>query len=209
MLSVASILETPLAAAIDSVNRQIRDTTPATELCEQLAGRVFAVRVQNSSLALYLSVEGEGLSLSTDLDDNAEPDVTIEGSVISLSRMLTADSSSPQAVSGIEISGDVAIAEQFRDLLRFAKPDLEEELARRIGDAPAHRLGNFARSALDWGRRSRATMTQNIAEYLQEESRSVPSRRETDRFRQSVDTLRDDAARLEARIARLERQRNS
>ena len=45
---------------------------------------------------------------------------------------------------------------------------------------------------------------QNLSEYLQEESRAVPSRYEADRFRGRVDTLRDDVARFEARLKRLE-----
>ena len=43
-------------------------------------------------------------------------------------------------------------------------------------------------------------MRQNLSEYLQEESRAVPSRHEVDTFRQQVDTLRDDVARFEARL---------
>jgi ubiquinone biosynthesis protein UbiJ len=46
-------------------------------------------------------------------------------------------------------------------------------------------------------------MASNIREYLQEESRDVPSRYEVERFAQQVDSLRDDVARLEARLNRL------
>jgi ubiquinone biosynthesis protein UbiJ len=38
---------------------------------------------------------------------------------------------------------------------------------------------------------------------LQEESGDVPSRYETERFAENVNTLRDDVARLEARLNRL------
>ena len=47
-------------------------------------------------------------------------------------------------------------------------------------------------------------MEQNITEYLQEESRALPSRYEVESFRSKVDTLRDDVDRLAARIQRLE-----
>jgi ubiquinone biosynthesis protein UbiJ len=47
-------------------------------------------------------------------------------------------------------------------------------------------------------------MGANIREYLQEESRDVPSRYEVDRFVSDVNALRDDVDRLEARINRLQ-----
>ncbi len=47
-------------------------------------------------------------------------------------------------------------------------------------------------------------MTENIREYLQEESRSTPSRYEVERFGRQLQVLRDDVARAEARLKRLE-----
>jgi ubiquinone biosynthesis protein UbiJ len=46
-------------------------------------------------------------------------------------------------------------------------------------------------------------MGDNIREYLQEESRDVPSRYEVERFSKRVNDLRDDVDRLAARIRRL------
>jgi ubiquinone biosynthesis protein UbiJ len=82
--------------------------------------------------------------------------------------------------------------------------DLEEELAGFIGDSAAHGLGQFAKSLGAWGRRARSTVEQNVAEYLQEESRAVPGRHEGDTFRRDVEMLRDDVERLVARLRRLE-----
>jgi ubiquinone biosynthesis protein UbiJ len=46
-------------------------------------------------------------------------------------------------------------------------------------------------------------MGDNIREYLQEESRDVPSRYEVEQFSKHVSELRDDVDRLAARIGRL------
>ena len=72
-----------------------------------------------------------------------------------------------------------------------------------VGDAAAYRIGEFARGVSKWGAEARTTMGDNIREYLQEESRDVPSRYEMDRFTGNVDVLRDDVDRLAARIRRL------
>jgi ubiquinone biosynthesis protein UbiJ len=47
-------------------------------------------------------------------------------------------------------------------------------------------------------------MGSNVREYLQEESRDVPTRYEVERFTQRVGTLRDDVERIAARINRLQ-----
>jgi len=67
----------------------------------------------------------------------------------------------------------------------------------------AHRAGELARGFRGWARDASTTIGSNIREYLQEESRDVPSRYEVERFASSVNALRDDVARLEARIDRL------
>ncbi|HEY5807796.1 MAG TPA: hypothetical protein VIT67_07495, partial [Povalibacter sp.] len=95
----------------------------------------------------------------------------------------------------------------FSELLKHARPDLEEELSRVIGDVAAHQVGNVARSVLAFGRRATDTFSQNIAEYLQEEGRDLPTRVEADEFIAGVDTLRDDVERVAARLSLLESRR--
>ena len=95
----------------------------------------------------------------------------------------------------VELTGDAATAQRFQKLLDFAKPDLEEELSRFIGDVAAHRIGR-SRGASATGRATcPRTMGGNIREYLQEESRDLPSRYEVERFARQVGTLRDDVER--------------
>ena len=89
-------------------------------------------------------------------------------------------------------------------LLYHGKPDLEEELAGFIGDSAAHGIGEFSRRLRSWSQDAARTMSQNVGEYLQEESDAVPSRSEMSAFRKSVGRLRDDVARFEARLAQFE-----
>jgi ubiquinone biosynthesis protein UbiJ len=103
----------------------------------------------------------------------------------------------------LDLTGDAATAQAFQQLLTHAKPDVEEELSGVIGDAAAHTLGEFARGIERWARETRSIMGDNIREYLQEESRDVPSRYEVERFSKDVNVLRDDVDRLAARIDRL------
>lgn len=195
-------LETLLRPIAAMVNRQIQAKTPARDLCEALQDRVFAVRVKDSALAMYVTIEDNQVRLASDSD--AEADVVIEGSLIALALLASADGDQEIRSGSIHLSGDVVLAQQFQKLLRYGKPDLEEELSGLFGDVVAHRLGEFTRGMARWGRDVRTTMSQNVGEYLQEESGAVPGRHEADSFQEQVNTLRDDVARFEARLQRLE-----
>ncbi len=104
------------------------------------------------------------------------------------------------------VSGDAEIAESYRQLLVAAQPDWEEELSRVVGDFAARGLSQIARRTLAWARTIRRTAGENVAEYLQEESRDLVNRSELDEFLHAVDALRETADRVEARIARLEQR---
>lgn len=197
-----SSLEALLRPAASMINRQIKAKTPARDLCSTLADRVMALRVTNTALAIYLIVDDDQLLLSTDYEQ--EPDVVVSGSLLALTRLLGPAGDSVIRDGGVELSGDTLLAQQFQKLLRYGRPDIEEELSGVVGDVAAHGLGEFVRSVGEWGREARATMRQNIGEYLQEESRAVPTRDEVETFREQVDVLRDDVARFEARLKVIE-----
>lgn len=197
-------LEALLNPLARSLNRNIGESTPARELCRQLDGKVIAIRVRDTGLAMVFDINDEVLDLKTEIPE--EPDVVLTGSLVTLARMAgpNGHDHSPAALrGGLEITGDAFTAQAFQKLLKHARPDPEEELSRFVGDAAAHRAGEIARGVRNWAVDARATMGANIREYLQEESREVPSRYEFERFGSSVDALRDDVARLEARLNRL------
>ena len=195
-------LEAALRPVASVLNRNIRETTPARELCEKLDGTVVAIRVRDTGLTAWFLIHGDELELTTDHD--GEPDVAISGSLITLARLAGNAGLDAIRKGELEITGDAHSAERFQRLLAFAKPDIEEELSTVVGDVAAHRVGEIVRGIGNWGREARSTMGANIREYLQEESRGAPSRYEVDRFADDVDTLRDDVDRLEARINRLQ-----
>ncbi len=196
-------LELVLQPIARLLNRNIRATTPARELCAQLDGTRVAIRIRDTALAMYFVIEDGSVALLSDTE--AEPDVVITGSLLTLAKM--AGDTGEQAIrdGALELTGNASTARAFQKLLRLAAPDVEEELAGIIGDVAAHRLGEAARGLRNWARDARSTMGGNIREYVQEESRDVPSRYETDRFSSRVDALRDDVDRLEARLNRLDR----
>lgn len=191
-------LEVLLQPITRVLNRNIRESTRASELCERLDGKLIAIRVRDTGLSGYFEIGRNAINLTT--DSEGEPDVVISGSLVALALMAGEDSIRD---GSLELSGDAATAQAFQQLLVHARPDIEEELSAVIGDSAAYGLGEAARAVGRWARETRTIMGDNIREYLQEESRDVPSRYEVEQFSRRVNQLRDDVDRLAARVNRL------
>ena len=202
---MASPLEVLLRPIADVLNRNIAEITPAREIASELNGTTVAIRVRDTALGAYFVFADDVIALSTEYTD--DPDVVITGSLITLARMMKGSGEAAIRSGDVDLTGDAATAQRFQKLLDLAQPDIEEEMSRVIGDVAAHRIAEIARGVGNWAREARSTMGGNIREYLQEESRDVPTRYEVDRFTQQVGTLRDDVERVAARLDRLESNR--
>ncbi|MDH4108497.1 MAG: SCP2 sterol-binding domain-containing protein [Gammaproteobacteria bacterium] len=190
-----------LRPIIGMVNRQIAAKSPARELCAELDGRIVTLRVRDTALAVSFRVGQDALEFCSGVD---EPDVAITGSLFALASLAMRSGERLIRDGSIDLIGDAEIAQSFQRLLAYGRPDIEEELSGVLGDVAAHGVGDVARAVGRWARDAHETMRQNLTEYLQEESRVVPSRYEADAFRAGVERLRDDVERAEVRIRRLE-----
>lgn len=194
-------LDVLLRPTASLLNKAIAETTPARELCAELAGTVASIRLRHSALAVTFRIGSDRVTLESGAAEN--PDIAISGSLPALARMTVTGDTDAIRDGSVELIGDAETAASFQKLLRYARPDPEEQIARIFGDTVAHSAGEAARGARNWGRAARETMAANLREYLQEEGRDVPSRWEAERFAEEVDRLRDDVERLAARIDRL------
>jgi ubiquinone biosynthesis protein UbiJ len=185
------------------LKRGIGLSTSAQAIARSLEGRVLGLTVDGTPFDLRLRVAGERVNVT--LPDGAAPDACIGGSPLSLGRLLRGDPQAPVREGAVRMTGDTEIAEQFRDLLRFATPDLEEELARLVGDPIAHQAGNAARAFVGWSEAAGRTVARRMSAYLQEEARILPTQSEVREFASRVDDLVNDVARAEARIERLKK----
>ena len=220
-----------LAAVEGLLNRGVDASMQATLLARRLGGTALLLNIEGmasiriSVVRGRLSLAGAGSSLDSEAVESA--DATISGSPLALLQLAGATGlagtagragatggradrprarSVPARGAGAVVSGDAEIANSYRELLALARPDFEEELSRLIGDVAARALSQFALKTVEWARGARRTAGENIAEYLQEESRDLVNKPELEEFLHGVDTLRETADRVDARIARLERR---
>lgn len=185
------------------LNRNIAASSAARALCRRLAGKALALQFVGVPLRITFICDGERMTLDTALPQ-AGVTATLSGTPLSFLRLAGAAPEAALRNGSVHIEGDAEVAQTFSELLQQSRPDLEEELSRLVGDIAAHQIGNVARSVLSFGRRATDTFAQNVAEYLQEEGRDLPTRVEADEFIADVDKLRDDTERLAARLALLE-----
>jgi ubiquinone biosynthesis protein UbiJ len=194
-----------LTERIEAVlNRNLGQSPRARELCAQLAGRRVEIVMHSTPWKLVVESDGAALLLSKPVAGAAPGDARIAGTPLSL---LALAGATPEAViqrGDVQIEGDAQLAQKFRELALLLRPDVEEELARVVGDSPAFRMVSLARSVLAWGRGTASTGAQNLGEYLAHEKRHLVPRAEAAEFLQGVDKLREDVDRLAARVGQLD-----
>jgi ubiquinone biosynthesis protein UbiJ len=201
-----------LAAVEALLNRGVQASMPASALARRLDATSLRVDIEGV-LPIRASVTGGRLSLvaadrSPESAASEQVNATIAGSPFALLQLAAPRGgvSSKIRHTPAQVRGDAEIANLYRQLFAMARPDMEEELSRIVGDLAARRLSQFARQTAAWVRRARRPAGENIAEYLQEESRDLVNKTELEEFLQGVDMLRETADRVEARIARLEQR---
>jgi ubiquinone biosynthesis protein UbiJ len=189
-----------LTQAIENLlNRNLPRSPRAQQLCAALKGK--SVRIETPGLGWQLDCESLGNSLLLSKSATAErtPDAGISGGLASLAALAGPN---PEAViqrGDVKIQGDAEVAQTFRELAMLLKPDVEEELSKIIGDSSAHQALRLVSAATAFGRRAVRTGVRNMAEYLAHERGDLVPRAEAEDFYRSVERLREDLDRLEAR----------
>lgn len=200
-----------LAALESLLNRAVQSSERAQALAERLHDTTIRVDIEGLA-SLRVAVAGGRMVLTAASPSGERIDASLAGSPLALLNLALGRAGAggigarAPAAAGPIMQGDAEIASAYRELFAAARPDLEEELSRFVGDFAARRLSLFTREAVEWLRKVRRTAAENVAEYLQEESRDVVGRYELDEFLHGVDLAREAADRIEARIVRLERR---
>ncbi len=200
-----------LMAAIETaLNQYISMDSMAVTRLAGLSGKVIAIELQGWDVTLYLLPDTQGIQVMSAYA--GEADTTIKGTPVALFNMSKGDSTAATLrEQNISIDGDLELGQQFNQFFKQLDIDWEEQLAQvfakitseSTGDLIAHRLGRAAQDFQQWQTQAKQTLEQNVAEYLQQESKILPVAEEVEPFFSAISTLRNDVDRLEARIERL------
>lgn len=191
----------PLAVLEAALNRALAGSSAAARLCRELDGRVLQVELADLGRQIFLVATPGGIQLLREYPQPA--DAQLRGS--SLALLLTGrDADTSRLFAGeITVTGESQVAEGFQRLLALARPEPEALLAHVLPGPLAHALSHHARRFGSWLTQAGRTLAEDAGEYLRHEAALVPAAPEVADFTAEVDTLRDDIARLQARLDRL------
>jgi ubiquinone biosynthesis protein UbiJ len=177
------------------------DSTALPRL-DRLSGKVIAVDCRNPSLQLFILPSDDGLLLAAHWEAGA--DCTLRAPASSLLRLaMSKDKTAVLHSPEVELEGDSAVLLELVGILLDLELDWEYELSRWLGPVASPILGGHLRSSARWSRDSISNLTQNLADYLSEESRTLVGEREAQARFAELDQIKLDLERLEARFERL------
>ena len=155
-------------------------------------------------------IEGAPVQLTLTVDERGtfrpgKPDETVAVTISLPSDTPFKLLSDPSGVfSGARITGAANFAEALAFVFRNLRWDYEADMAEIIGDILAHRIARLLTESASWHRSAALRLGLNAAEFATEESGLVASAQDLARFARDVDQVRDDTARLEKRISKLD-----
>jgi ubiquinone biosynthesis protein UbiJ len=188
------IAEQLIASGLD---RLFAQTPGARDALARHAGRTLAL-----DLALFRArlMIDEGGSLRAAPMDEPEAVIFLTPEVL-----LRLPAKGKAAFRELRTEGDAELLSAFNDAFQQLDLDAEAELSRLFGPIAGFRLAEAGRAFSGWVKQAAEDTARTVAEYAVEESPMLAGRADIDRFNREVDALRDEAARLEARLSRLEK----
>lgn len=182
--------------AILALNHLLRDAQWARDRLIPLAGKTARLTMPPVGVEFAITSDGT-LAVAA----SARPDVTID---LPAHAPLQLAGGMEALMRQARISGSAELADTLGFVLRNLRWDYEEDMSRVVGDVAAHRAAGGLRRFVHWQRNAARRAAENVAEYLRDEQGSLKGRGAVSAFGAAVDTLRDDLARLEKRIERIE-----
>jgi ubiquinone biosynthesis protein UbiJ len=189
-----------LASAIEKVlNRLISMDDFHPNAFQPFEDKVFAValREMGENRPFYLIFHNQRVAVQTQL--TGEPDAIIITDLYSLKRLPERGN-----LMRVDISGDVALAEQLIDAFAQLEIDWEERLSRYTGDLIAFQIGHAFRRLQSFKSQQREQLGDTLKEYLQFEINLLPTRHQVAGFSKEVTELKNETDALDQRLARLE-----
>ncbi|MCA3084215.1 MAG: SCP2 domain-containing protein [Burkholderiales bacterium] len=189
-------------AAAKLINRVLADYPLARE--RLLPHAVARVATHVGPLAIELRITPQGMveAVGEGAPDGAAPNVVFRIPLASLSGLVRKD---PAAFRQVAFEGDSELAHVLSTVARGVEWDIEEDLSRLLGggklaDIVSHRAVGTTRSIAEWRDQASQRFAENMAEYLVHEREAFITKDQLEQLARDNEILRDDVARLEARL---------
>jgi len=192
-----------LTAALESaVNTYIAMDPEAQQQFARFSDKIIAIDLESTGLTLFCLPQAQGMTIMTNYE--GEADTVIAGRPISLAKLSLRGDTKVMFEGEVTIRGDVELGQKFKRAIESIDIDWEEHLSRITGDVIAHKAGHMIREMASFWRANQNRAQDNGREYLQQELNVIPTHEEVEGLINDIENLRDDVARLAARIKLLQ-----
>ena len=210
MRALPNLTATPPAPVLAFINHVLTQQPWARERLRLHAARTVRVSAAPFDFTLAIGPSGlvqaadSGVSVDNGSHQGSQADVVLQIPLVNLPWFVL---DPERATKDVRIEGDAELAQTLNALARELRWDAEEDLSRVTGDIAAHRLMAGARSLQAWARDATQRFTETASAFLIDEDPTLVRKQMAEQFSRDVAALRDDAARLDKRLAQLEAQR--
>jgi len=198
-------MNTPVSSILSitepRLNSAIQGSASARNACAALDQKSLAVRFDGLNLRILCRCANGGIKL--DKDGETAADAEISGGPFSMARLLTEDPQDLLRAGLIRIDGNTEIADDFQTLFGFIRPDIEEVLSQYLGDSVARQASLLTAEFGSWLQDIKVSIGRSTGDYLQEESKDLPSPTEVEEFNNDVDQLVQAVDRAAARLDKI------
>ncbi len=186
-----------LPPTILALNHLLAQNSWAAPRLARFSGKT--VRFEVAPFSFAYTVCADGMLSEADSEASADAVCVIAPSL--LPRLALHDE---QAYAQIKSEGDAGLLAEVFFLARNLRWDAAEDLSKVTGDIAAERIVQTAQSISQQVGEAAVNLSQAASEYWTEERPLVAKPEHLNTFVRQVDTLRDDIARLEQRLKRLQ-----
>ena len=167
------------------------------------SGKTILVKLPLGMLCFEIKSDGFLAALT----ETAVPSLALEVSSRALSDLAGSTGSlREQAFKAVKITGDADLAQLLGRLAGQLRWEYEEDLARLMGDAPAHFAVRQGKKFASATRVAATDLLDNVVEYVTEEKKVLLNKRDFMVRKSEISELRESVDRLEKRIQFLEQK---
>ena len=184
------------------LNRYLNLDPESKAHLRKLSGKV--IKVEWVPLTYYWLFKSDSIYLSKDY--NGPTDLILRGSTFDFLRVAFIKKDKALTDIPLQVLGDMEFGKQFKEFFSNLEIDYEEQLSKLLGDVTAYPMIQILKTIRCWTRQNIENLGENLTNYVQTEMNWLVSDEELQLFFSDIDELRNDCARLEARIKMLEKR---
>lgn len=184
-----------------AINLYLKNTRHVFTKITHLANKNIFIILEPNLVTIECQFTSQGVLLSLPNHENAN--AIIQATPAQLLTILINKNRTTISVDDLTISGDINLCHELINICDQLSLDWEELFAKIFGDIPVAYAARSKTKISAYFSKVKNNLVQDVADYLHEESKLLPTREELEDLYDDIDNLRMDADRLMAYYAKI------